>query len=177
MCRFIPLLTVAALLAGSPPVPGARAAAPAADPMANMHMDGTGYHTHADAAHFPFGAPAPADRATRTVEITMNAMTFEPATIDVQAGETVRFVVTNASTIDHEFTLGDEATERAHRAEMAEMMARGERMAHDDPNAMTVAPGQTGELTWAFGSAGPLEYDCNIPGHAESGMKGHIAVR
>ena len=50
-------------------------------------------------------------------------------------------------------------------------------MTHDDPNGITVKPGQTQDLTWTFGRAQQLEFDCNIPGHYESGMKGTIIVR
>jgi uncharacterized cupredoxin-like copper-binding protein len=85
-------------------------------------------------------------------------------------------VITNTSSVDHEFTLGDAATEAEHRQEMLDMMARGEGMEHDDPNAITVKAGQSRELTWKFGQGGQVEYDCNIPGHYESGMSGIITV-
>jgi uncharacterized cupredoxin-like copper-binding protein len=37
-----------------------------------------------------------------------------------------------------------------------------------------VAPGDTGELTYTFDEAGPLEVGCHEPGHYDAGMK--IAV-
>jgi uncharacterized cupredoxin-like copper-binding protein len=145
--------------------------------MPPMTMDAMPAHTDSHAAHFAFGAPAAATDAVRSVTIAMTDDRFKPDSVVVHAGETVRFVVTNTSGIDHEFTLGDEATERAHRKEMADMMARGESMQHDDPNAISVAPGRTRDLTWTFGRAGRLEFDCNIPGHYEAGMKGNLIVR
>lgn len=140
-------------------------------------MGGLTNHRHTPEAGFSFGVPAAARQANRSIRITMVDITFQPTAIAVRAGETVRFVVSNTSGIDHEFTLGDRATEQTHRKEMAEMAARGEAMAHDAPNAITVKPGETRELTWKFSHPGQLEYDCNIPGHYEMGMKGSITVR
>jgi uncharacterized cupredoxin-like copper-binding protein len=45
-------------------------------------------------------------------------------------------------------------------------------MVHDDPNAVVVAPGATGELIWTFEEARDLQFGCNVPGHYESGMHG-----
>jgi uncharacterized cupredoxin-like copper-binding protein len=169
----IVLLSGAGMLADPP---AAQARSDGMDQMP-MDMEGGQNHQHAHAAGFSFGAPAKAAQASRTVKITMADMSFQPTDITVRTGETVRFLVTNTSTIDHEFTLGDDMTEQAHRKEMAEMMAQGGSMAHDDPNAITVESGKTRELTWRFTHAGRLEFDCNVPGHYEAGMKGLITVR
>lgn len=132
---------------------------------------------HAPAGKFAFGAPGDAAKPDRIVHITMHDLSFEPDALTVKAGETIRFVVANGSAIEHDFTLGDAATEEAHRKEMAEMFEAGGTMHHsDDPNAVLVEPGKTRELTWKFTQPGRLEFDCNIPGHYEAGMKGAIAV-
>jgi uncharacterized cupredoxin-like copper-binding protein len=164
-------------LAAIPVVASSDAVAASQDAMAPMEMGGSVHHDHSDTTRFDFGAPAPGAKAARTVKIIMADVMFEPAAVVVRSGETVRFAVTNTSSVDHEFTLGGAPTEAAHRKEMAEMMARGADMAHDDPNAITVKPGQTRDLTWTFGRAERLEFDCDIPGHYESGMKGTIIVR
>ena len=152
------------------------AAAAGPDAMAGMDMGGV-HHAHAGSARFDFGAPAPSAKATRTIKIVMADLTFEPASVTVSAGETVRFTVTNRSSIDHEFILGDARAEQAHRQEMAEMAAHGAAMAHDDPNGIAVKAGRTRSLTWTFGRPEQLEFDCNIPGHYEAGMKGSIVER
>jgi len=146
-----------------------------ADSMPTMPMGGTTGHHHATTTQF--GAPAAASEATRIVKITMLDMGFDPSELRVRPGEIVRFVITNTSTVDHEFTLGDAATEAEHRREMSEMTAHGHGMEHDDPNAITVKAGETRELTWKFGAGGVVEYDCNIPGHYEAGMHGVITVQ
>lgn len=129
------------------------------------------------AHHFNFGEPGKAGTIDRTVNIAMEDLRFEPASLIIRRGETIRFVVSNHSEIDHDFTLGDAATQIAHRKEMAEMMANGGRMHHhDDPNAMMVGPGQVKQLIWTFSRTGKLQFDCNIPGHYEAGMRGTITV-
>ena len=126
---------------------------------------------------FTFGEPVEADKADRTVTIVMTDNRFQPDKLEVKLGETIRFVLTSTSALDHDFTLGDAATQKAHRAEMAEMAQMGGEMHHaDDPNAVFVKAGQTGELTWKFTRAGRFEFDCNVLGHYEAGMAGTISV-
>jgi uncharacterized cupredoxin-like copper-binding protein len=133
-------------------------------------MDGSGQ------SEFAFGHPGAADKADMVVDITMRDMSFEPRSVQVAAGRTIRFVITNRSEVDHDFTIGDAPTQQAHRAEMLEAMQSGS-MAHGhDPNAVMVKAGERRELTWTFTQPGLLEFDCNIPGHFEAGMKGSITV-
>jgi uncharacterized cupredoxin-like copper-binding protein len=133
-------------------------------------------HPHDDAS-FAFGHPGKAKDAKRTVKITMNDLTFTPATVTVKAGETVRFTIHNSSAVDHDFTLGDKPTQEAHRQEMAEAAQAGEEMHHHhDGNAAMVEAGKTATLVWTFAQPGTVEYDCNVPGHFEGGMAGVITV-
>ncbi|SEI75614.1 MULTISPECIES: plastocyanin/azurin family copper-binding protein [unclassified Pseudomonas] len=150
--------------------------------------------------HFAFGHPAKAEQATRTVELTLGDMYFEPKTLTVKEGETVRFVLVNKGQLLHEFNLGDAAMHAAHQQEMLKMVASGmltstgmnhdamkhddmpgmdhggAGMKHDDPNSVLVEPGKTAELTWTFSKATDLEFACNIPGHYQAGMVGKIAI-
>jgi uncharacterized cupredoxin-like copper-binding protein len=134
-------LAAFALVAGSALIFGLPAAAHS-NGMEQMDMDGGA--SRQDSAGFRFGAPASDAQATRTLKIAMTDMSFEPSKVTVRTGEIVRFVVTNMSGIDHEFTLGDAAPEQAHRKEMVEVMAEGEGVEHDDPNAITVKAGESG---------------------------------
>ncbi len=153
----------------------------------------------ADAAHtYAFGQPATADKATRTVEVTLQDISFSPKFLDVKAGETVRFVLVNKGQLLHEFNLGDAAMHAAHQKEMLQMQASGMltatgmgkmdhsamghdamghgAMKHDDPNSVLVEPGKTAELTWTFSKATGLEFACNLPGHYQAGMVGKLNV-
>lgn len=126
-----------------------------------------------DQSEFAFGEPADAATATRTIEVaTTDALAFEPAEITVTAGETITFRVVNNGEIIHDFTLGDEATQQEHEEEMREMAG----MAHDQPNTVTIAAGETKELTWAFTEPGTVLIGCHQPGHYDAGMKGQITV-
>lgn len=151
----------------------------------------------ASPAHtFDFGQPAPAAKATRSVEVVMGDMSFTPKVIDIKAGETVRFVLVNKGQLLHEFNLGDAAMHARHQQEMLKMQQSGMltptgmkevdhssmagmdhgMMKHDDPNSVLVEPGKTAELTWTFTKATSLEFACNIPGHYQAGMVGKLTV-
>ena len=136
-------------------------------------------HRHGPAVSdkFVFGEPAKSGKVARTARIIMTDGSFEPGSLEVKVGETIRFVVTNKGEIDHDFTIGDAATQTAHRAEMVEMAEKGSEMhTADDPNAIFVKAGRTGTLIWKFTHAGSFEFDCNVPGHYEAGMTGVLSV-
>ncbi|MGE4218462.1 MAG: plastocyanin/azurin family copper-binding protein [Alphaproteobacteria bacterium] len=151
----------------------------------------------ADAGHgkghnFDFGRPGKASAATRTVEVVMRDIAFEPESISIKAGETIRFVLKNEGELLHEFNIGTAAMHAEHQKEMAEMLDHGmitptgmdhkmmqmdhgggrAPMRHDDPNTALVEPGKTAELVWTFTRDTELEFACNIPGHYEAGMVG-----
>ena len=120
------------------------------------------------------GGPAAWSALARTVEVTtLDTMTFEPSRLTVSAGETVTFVVTNSGQAVHEFTLGDAAMQQEHADEMAQI---GDGMAHNEPNSITLQPGETKQLTWRFGDSGTLEYACHEPGHYRAGMRGQDTI-
>jgi len=122
-----------------------------------------------------FGSPAEAADADRVIEITASDnLVFEPAEIAVAAGETVTFRVINDGNLVHDFTLGDQATQDEHEAEMAEM---GGEMAHEEPNTVTIPAGETAELTWRFAESGTVLIGCHQPGHYAAGMKGQVEVQ
>jgi uncharacterized cupredoxin-like copper-binding protein len=156
----------------------------------------------ADAGHHHGGAtgigePGKASAVGRTIRVVLRDNTYEPASIRVKAGETVRFVVRNEGELLHEFNIGTPAMHAAHQKEMLAMMESGvltptgidhekmkrsamagmHGMTHDDPNSVLVEPGKTAELIWKFPHETTLEYACNIPGHYESGMVGHIRTQ
>lgn len=111
----------------------------------------------------------------RTIAVRMSdEMRFDPAEFDFFAGDTVRFEVTNDGSVRHEFYVGDVAAQEAHAAEMRETDGSG--MAHDDPNGVTVEPGQTETLEITFDEAGELQVGCHEPGHFQAGMAAPITV-
>ena len=129
-----------------------------------------------------FGRPAPPADATRTVEIVLGEMYFEPAFVQVKAGETVRFVLRNEGHFRHEFNLDYSARHRAQREAQLRSQAEETLADHGQPaapagaNTVVVEPGQVGELTWTFYHPDWLQFACNIHGHYQSGMLGQMEV-
>lgn len=120
------------------------------------------------------GRPADIGRATRTIEVVMSDnMRFEPERIEINQGETVRFVARNSGNIKHELVLGTMAELKKHAA----LMAKFPEMEHEDPNAVSVEPGKVGEFAWTFTKSGAFDFACLVPGHFEAGMKGKIRVK
>jgi uncharacterized cupredoxin-like copper-binding protein len=112
-------------------------------------------------------ASSPASGATgRTVTATLSDdMAIQLSESDFRVGETVRFRITNAGAVPHEFYLGDAEAQEHHAEEMAEMD-----MAHDEPNGVSVAPGATETLEYTFEQSGEMLAGCHEPGHYQAGM-------
>jgi uncharacterized cupredoxin-like copper-binding protein len=153
--------------------------------------------SHGDGHHGPaIGAPGKAADAARTIEIVMQDNNFEPESISVAKGETVRFIVVNRGEFVHEFNIGTAAMHADHQKEMMTMvehgvleadkinhdmmkmdMGGGRTMEHNDPNSTLLEPGKTAEIVWTFSADADLEFACNVPGHYESGMVGKFEMR
>jgi len=101
-------------------------------------------------------------------------MRFTPSTIEVQTGETVRFVVHNAGKAAHEMVLGSEQEIRQHAQAMQQ--GAGHEAGHGHGAAIAVAAGQTGEWVVRFDQTQTLQMACLIPGHYEAGMRGTVKV-
>ncbi|WP_158272827.1 plastocyanin/azurin family copper-binding protein [Limnohabitans sp. T6-5] len=126
-------------------------------------------------------AGAIAQVVSRSITVNMDdPMRFTPNQIDVHAGETIRFVVTNSGRTAHEMVLGSDEDIRAHAEAMkqaaAQRLAHGSDHPHGTGAAISVAAGQTGELVVTFADARTLQMACLIPGHYEAGMRGTIKV-
>jgi len=123
------------------------------------------------------GIPGDASMVTRTIEVTMKEtddgdMIFDPSTLNINQGETIRFTIKNAGELEHEFVLDTIKENVTHKA----LMAKFPEMEHDDPNAVRLAAGEEGEIIWSFTNAGSLEFACLIPGHYGAGMHGDVVV-
>lgn len=154
-------------------------------------------------AHPEIGEPGDPAAATETIEVVMRDNYFEPESITVPAGATVRFVVKNEGGLLHEFNLGSAAMHAEMQPQMEMMMEHGmltdTGMIHDmaemdhsamngmdmdemmaslegHPNRVLVEPGETKELVWTFSEDTELEFACNLPGRYDSGMMGHLKV-
>lgn len=123
------------------------------------------------------GKPGEKAKAKRTVTILMKekadgGMVFEPAALQVRKGETLRLRFINRGENDHEFVMDEQKAILEHK----DLMAKFPEMEHDDPNAIRLAAGKSGEIVWTFANAGDFTFACLIPGHYEAGMKGALTV-
>lgn len=150
-------------------------------------------HGGEHAAKMSIGEPGAADEVSRTIVITMQDNLFDPESILVSEGETIRFVIKNEGEFVHEFNIGTAAMHAGHQKEMMMMMehgvleadkinhhmmkmdmGNGKTMEHNDPNSVLLEPSKTAEVIWKFSKIAELEFACNVPGHYDSGMMGAV---
>ena len=128
-----------------------------------------GGHADSDA----IGKPGKATNAKRTVKVEMlDTMRFNPQSITVKQGETIKFIIKNSGKVKHEMVLGTEKELKEH----ADVMKKNPEMEHDDANQITVQPGKSGEIIWQFTKAGKVNFACLQPGHYDAGMAGTVTV-
>lgn len=132
-----------------------------------------GGHSHHAGEETAIGKPGLAKNILRTINITMSDnMRFTPSNIVVKSGDTLRFAIKNEGKVKHEMSLGTQKELLEH----LELMKKFPEMEHDEPNSVTLAPGQKGEIVWQFTKSGVVNFACLMPGHFEAGMKGVINV-
>jgi uncharacterized cupredoxin-like copper-binding protein len=126
---------------------------------------------------FAAGEPGDPKKAFRVVEVVMTdgpgKMGYAPDRVEVKRGEQIKFVLTNAGAVDHEFLIDSFANNAKHKKDME----KAPEMTHDEPNGARLKPNTRTELLWRFSKAGTFEFACLIPGHYETGMKGVLIVK
>lgn len=123
------------------------------------------------------GEPGQKSKVTQTIRVSMKEtddgrMVFTPDSFKVRKGQTIRFAVKNDGEVDHEFVLDQEDKVMEHKA----LMEKFPEMEHDDPNAIRLAPGESGEIVWKFTNDGVFKVACLVPGHYDAGMHGNVTV-
>jgi len=116
------------------------------------------------------GGAAAARPTDGSVRITIHFSHFDPDAIEVEPGQTVRFVIHNTDPIHHEFILGDEHVQLVHE--------EGTEAHHPPrPGEVSIPPGATVVTTYTFPvSGGSLIFGCHLPGHYAYGMRGSVTV-
>lgn len=115
------------------------------------------------------GDRPPAGAEARTVDVEMVDIAFRPTKLAVAKGETVTFRFTNTGKVVHDASIGDPGMQRDREAEKA-------RAGHAEESSLTLDPGRSGDLTYTFEEAGPVEIGCHQPGHYEAGMAIQVIV-
>ena len=137
----------------------------------------SGSHAGGHGEAMPVGEPGDKAKATQTIRVTMKEtddgkMIFTPSVFKVRKGQTIVFAIKNAGELDHEFVLDQEDKIIEHKAAMEKFPE----MEHDDPNAIRLAAGKSGEIIWKFTNDGTFKIACLVPGHYDAGMHGDVTV-
>jgi uncharacterized cupredoxin-like copper-binding protein len=115
------------------------------------------------------GCALTAQAEDSAVTVHINHSRFDPAELEFDRGETVRFVVHNDDPIDHEFLLGDEAAQDRHE--------RGTHASHGAvPGEISIPAGSTRSTTYTFTEPGELIIGCHLPAHYAYGMRARVTV-
>jgi len=141
-------------------------------------------HAKASATAHSSASALQALQVSRSININLqDSMKFTPDTLQVKAGETIRFVVRNAGKLAHEMVLGNAQDIAAHAKEMQAMSAANNQASpHQHSSgaggaiAVSVPAGEMREWVVKFDEAIELEMACLVPGHLEAGMKGKLSV-
>ena len=114
------------------------------------------------------------------MQVDMVDIAFEPDTLEVEQGATVRFEFTNTGETPHDAFIGDASAQQDHEREMRETEDADNGMdgmgTEDEGDGITLEPGESGELTYTFDQAGAIEIGCHQPGHYDAGMKVDVTV-
>jgi len=117
------------------------------------------------------GKPGDLKNVSRSIVLQMTFNRFKPSIINVERGETIKFVLENTSKKKHEFMIGAMAELKEH----AKMMRKHPDMEHDESNKVSVDSGESRELLWQFTEVGTVDFACPRYGHFK-GMRGEIKV-
>ena len=117
--------------------------------------------------------------SNQPVEIMLDAanMQYQPAMIEVMAGQPVKLTLRNNDTVDHDFSIME--------IPMAAMGATAEPMAGHDMGDMATDPelhmaalmGATNTIEFTPTKPGTYEFFCTVAGHKEAGMVGTLIVK
>ncbi|MEA2448033.1 MAG: hypothetical protein QOK47_1670 [Actinomycetota bacterium] len=101
--------------------------------------------------------------------MTINHSSFGLSEMKFEAGDVIRFTVTNSDPIDHELIIGDRRVQDIHE--------KGTEAQHGAvPGEISIPAGETRTTVYKFDEPGTLFFACHLPGHFTYGMHGDIIV-
>lgn len=113
------------------------------------------------------GEPGDPSQVDESLDLeATNELRFVPETVEVETGQTVEFVISNVSDVDHEFVLGPPH----EHAGMDHSNMSGTEMTG------TIPPGESKTVVWTFAEPGEVIFACYIAGHNEAGMTGTVKI-
>jgi len=116
-------------------------------------------------------------REIRTVELTMtDEMRFEPESVEVSQGETVRFFIHNVSSLVHEAYIGTSEEQELREQALAGLSADQRQETSHYGYGIQIEPFGNGEFIYHFAEAGEFIMGCHEPGHYAAGHRVTIQV-
>lgn len=141
------------------------------------------------------GMKGKSNEVSRTINVKMYDNYFEPKSIKVKRGETIKFAVENKGKLVHEYNIASKKMHLKHQPEMMMMMQMGillptkldmkkmkeasktnNAMSHSHSNSLLLEPNKKGEIIWKFSTNEELEIACNVPGHYQAGMVSAVSI-
>jgi len=142
------------------------------------------------------GSLGKVEEVNRTIKVVMYDNYYEPSNFSIQSGETIKFEVTNAGELVHEFNIANAMMHKKHQPEMEKMveneilladtidkdkmkkMAKMDKaMGHSHSNSVLLEPKEKGNIIWKFENAMNIEIACNVPGHYQVGMIAKVDIK
>lgn len=116
--------------------------------------------------------------ADRTIEVLMTEFAFDVDPVDVAAGETIEFIITNGGVVPHEFRLSNEHRIEEHLAsghdDHEDSDGESDEDGHHDGGdvVLVLDAGDTSSIVVTFPEDTTIftEVACLLPGHYEAGM-------
>ena len=131
----------------------------------------------------------------RVVKVVMYDNYYEPSSLKIKAGETIKFELVNAGELVHEFNIANKMMHMKHQPQMEKMveneilfadsidknkmkkMAKIDKsMGHSHSNSVLLEPKKKGDIIWKFDNAVNIEIACNVPGHYQVGMIAKVDI-
>lgn len=111
------------------------------------------------------------------IALEVSNLRYQPATIEVTAGQPVKLTMRNNDSVEHDFSIIEipMATMGATAAPMAGHEMGG--MTADPQLHMVAAMGATNAMEFTPTKPGTYEFFCAVPGHKDAGMKGTLVVK
>ena len=117
-----------------------------------------------------------------TVTIEAQGMHYQPASLEVTAGQPVEIIFTNHDSVDHDFSVLEFPVVNGTLAEAASPvpghdMGGMSGMSGVPALHMAAAMGTTSTLKFTASKPGSYTFYCTVPGHKEAGMVGTLVVK
>jgi len=116
------------------------------------------------------GSPTP---ESPTISLAVSGMQFQPASLEIKAGQPIRLVFTNNDALEHDFSITEFPLTGAVETDGGHDM--GAETAPADLHVGAVA-NSTGAIEFTPSEAGTYEFFCAVAGHKAAGMVGTLVV-